>query len=457
MLFEYAPNETDIENLHDQTLALLARTGVRLCHQEARDLFQKAGAKIDGETVKIPPILVEQALTSVAPAFSLRARNEENSIVVGEGRPVFGPTVGVVFVSDPKQGRRHSTAKDHEDLLKLSQTSPYCALACAGLIYPDAYRGKEGLIQQMKNALLLSDKPVLALTQDQEIAEITLAMAALSMGDEGCYAMGICNTLSPLAWDEKMLGALMAFARAGQPVVAACCSILGLTSPIGIAETVVVNNAEVLAGVILTQLVREGTPVVYGNTSAAVDMRTMAIALGAPEYAQIEAIGRALARRYGLPYRSGGGLTDAKVVDAQAGVESALNLAVAVANHNDLIFHALGSMESFLSVSYEKWLLDEETLGRLVHMTASPAPAADTPALAAEVGIMGSYLTHPTTFAQYKAVLHTPPLANRDNYESWAAKDTSLLREASRLIASRINAYEQPPTDKKIAAKLNRF
>lgn len=453
-------DDNELARIHEATMKVLAEEGVAILWPEAVEIFRRHGAKVDGKKVYIPSGLVEESLAAAPASFTLSARNPAQDLTIGLGQaPLYAPTVGVVFVLEPDYRRRPATVADQENFLRFSQLSDVCALSCGGLVYPQELQGRSGLLTQMYNALVLSDKPVLGLSQDGEIARRSLAMAALARGDSsGLYTLAIINSFSPLAWDEKMLQALVAYAEKGQPIVVTCCSLMGLSSPLGIGETVVCNNAELLAGITLAQLVNPGTPVVYGNTSTAVEMRQMNCTLGAPEYALISALSGQLARYYCLPYRSGGGLSDAKAVDAQAGVESALNLKQARDAGVNLMFHALGAMDSFLSISYEKWLLDEETIGRIDRLyNGAPPLQEDLLASIGQVGAMGNYLDHETTFANYNSLLYTPPLANRDNYEVWRAKGETFLAHTSQKVSERLAAYEQPYLEKSVAKQLRSF
>ena len=453
-------SQNEIERIHAATLDVLAEQGIAVFCPEARDIFKKHGASIDDKIVRIPSSMVEKALKTVPPKFTLKARNQENTITIGMDQKIqYAPTVGVLFVIDSMGRRRPARPDDHENLIKLSQLSSLCALSCAGLIYPQEFQGPEGLMTQMYHALTLSDKPILGLSQDGEIAKRSIEMAALATGtDTGCYIMAIINSLSPLAWDEKMLRSLITYAQKGQPIVVTCCSMLGLSSPMGIAETVVCNNAEILAGVVLSQLVNAGTPVVYGNTSTSVDMRNMSCTLGSPEYAQISALSGQMASYYNMPFRSGGSLTDAKAVDAQAGVESALSLQAAEENGVHLMFHALGAMDSFLSVSYEKWLLDEETICRLERLNTPIAPLReDIAEIIGGIGSMGNYLYHETTAANFHDLLYVPPLSSRDHYDVWRQKQITLPQQAEKLIKSRLERYEKPYMEAGVKKALKKY
>jgi len=281
-------------------------------------------------------------------------------------------------------------------------------------------------------------------------------IAAGNMGEH--YIIGIVNSLSPMAWDERMLEGIWAYAGKRQPLVITCCSMAGFTSPTTLATTLVQNNAEILAGIILAQLINPGTPVVYGNTSTVTDMQTMNLCIGAPEYALLSTASAQLARFYGLPYRSGGGLTDAKEVDAQAGIEAMTNLLYTMANNVDFVLHSVGIMESFLCINYEKWIMDEEILGRILRMLRGvgelPDGAVD---LLSEVDPSGHFLDQPDTLLNFRNVFFRPALSDRSNWDSWVKKKKSFREAVHEIWKSRLMNFTPPELPLATETELKRY
>jgi len=455
-----ALTQEQLGEIHQATLDLLEKKGVAIHHTPSRRLFQQYGALVEGETVRIPETLVAEFLKKAPRSFSVAGRNPVRNIQIGEEyQPVLGPAAGAVFVSDLEKGRRPGGLKDLQNLLALSQLSDYIGVATAGILTPADLAPENQHLTQLWETVKMSDKPIIGLSLGAKISEDSIQMARIAAGDQGAhYVIGIVNSLSPLAWDERMLEAIWAYAGKGQPLVIACCSMAGFTSPTTLASTLVQNNAEVISGMLLAQLIHPGTPVVYGNTSTITDMLTMNLCIGAPEYALLSTACAQLARFYGVPYRSGGGLTDAKEVDAQAGIEATTNLLFTMANNVDFVLHALGIMESFLSISYEKWVMDEEIWGRMLHICrgigALPGGAVD---LLSTVGSTGHYLDQPDTLLNFRHVFSRPALSDRGNWDSWVKKKKTYPEAAHEIWQARVRNFTPPALPPQVESELKQY
>ncbi len=233
--------------------------------------------------------------------------------------------------------------------------------------------------------------------------------------------LGLINSLSPLAYGTEMLEALVAYARARQPVVIAALMMAGSTGPVTLAGMLATQTAELLAGTALTQIVSPGTPVVFGSTSTNIDMKSGALAIGSPELSQMIAAHAQLARYYGLPSRSGGALTDASYPDAQAGFESMLALLTTVNCGLDFVMHAGGILSSYLAFSYEKFVLDDEMCGmvRRLHRGIAVTPETLAYDVIANVGPGGNYLMETHTVKRCRKEFWQPALCDRGGLEGW--------------------------------------
>jgi trimethylamine--corrinoid protein Co-methyltransferase len=234
----------------------------------------------------------------------------------------------------------------------------------------------------------------------------------------------------------------------------------GLSGPINLAGALALQNAEILAGLTLAQLIRTGTPVVYGSASAPIDMKTGALAIGAPELSIIIAATARMARFYNLPCRCGGGLTDAHIPDAQAAEESAFNLLAAVQNGSNFILHACGILSSYMAMSYEKFLLDEEALAMIRRMMLPIEVSDDTLNLdmIEEVGIGGQFLTQPKTIDLCWTEFFVPEIMKRKNYPKWQNEGRHRIDEiASHVVQRRLSDYQKPDIDATIASQLSDF
>jgi trimethylamine--corrinoid protein Co-methyltransferase len=234
----------------------------------------------------------------------------------------------------------------------------------------------------------------------------------------------------------------------------------GGSGPVTLDGVLALQNAEILAGITLAQLVRPGVPVVYGSTSSAMDMKTGALSIGAPELSKNIHLTAQMARFYNLPSRSGGSLTDALAVDAQAGAESALALSTAARSGINFILHSCGILGSYIAMSFEKFLIDEEVCGMVRNML-KPLALTDESIdinVIKEVGIGGQYLTHPKTFQLCRTEFFMPTLMSRKNPDAWMKAGKKRIDElAEDKVAQRLASYERPEIDPGIEKKLTEY
>ncbi|NPV28650.1 MAG: trimethylamine--corrinoid methyltransferase [Firmicutes bacterium] len=449
--------DKQIEELHSKTLDLLETMGVTFHHRESRELLARHGAEVDGSVVKIPARLVEEALSLAPSEFTLIARNRDRSVRIGNGSLVFVPTGGEVYVHDIKNGRRPGTLQDLINFIKLEQSSEHIEISDASIVDPADLRGDAKVCISMLECIRNSDKPLEGMSDGRRQSEICLEMARIATepADGEFFIIAIVNSFSPMGWDNSMLEAIHTYAGAGQPVVVTACSMAGLTSPASLAGTLVQNNAEILAGIVLAELIKPGTPVVYGNTSSIADMKTTILCTGAPENALILTAACQLARYYKLPFRGGGGLTDAKVVDVQAGIEATTNLLFTFANKVDYVLHGLGMVDSFLTVSYEKWIVDDEICGRIKRLLRGIESLTDDDIQSIrETGFAGNFLEHPSTITRFRTEFYTPVVSDRTNWSTWSASGKSVLDSAHETWKKRLAEFVAPDLPKAIEKSL---
>ncbi len=263
----------------------------------------------------------------------------------------------------------------------------------------------------------------------------------------------LINSLSPLQFSEEMAGSLIEMARANQACVIASLIMAGSSGPVTLSGVLTLQNAEILAGLTLAQRVRPGVPVVYGSTSSAMDMKTGGLSQMVSATAQ-------MAKFYNLPSRSGGGLTDAHLPDAQAGIESALALSTAMRNGIHFILHTAGILGSYIAMSYEKFLLDEEIAG-VVKKMIQPIEVTDE-AIDVEmiqtVGIGGQYLTQPKTFQRCRTEFYLTRMMNRQNQAGWHAAGAKRVDQvAADRLHQRLAVYEKPDIDPSVEKDLSAY
>jgi trimethylamine--corrinoid protein Co-methyltransferase len=371
----------DIEHIHRTSMKLLANVGVEFPDDKAVAVFKKHGFRIDGHKVYASEDQVMSALDTVPAQFTFHARNPDRNVTVGDGEPVFAPAYGAPFLVDVDVGRRVPTMEDYDNLARLAHALPNQDLSGHLMVEPGDVPALTAHLRMLHASMIHSDKPFIGSAEGRAGARHTMEMASILFGEEvreRPVTMGLINSLSPLGFSSEMLRALMEYARWRQPVMIAALAMAGSTAPITLAGVLAMQNAELLAGIVLAQLISPGTPVVFGSTSTNIDMKTGALAIGSPELSMMILAHVQMARHYGLPSRSGGALTDASSPDAQAGFESMLGLLTAVNSGADFVLHAAGILSSYLAFSYEKFVLDDEMCGMVRRLRRGLAVTPET-------------------------------------------------------------------------------
>jgi trimethylamine--corrinoid protein Co-methyltransferase len=310
--------------------------------------------------------------------------------------------------------------------------------------------------------ITLCDKPFMGSPVSKAGAEDCIDMASIVWGGkeklkEGPVTVSLITPLSPLRYTAEMTGSVITLARYNQACIFGALLMAGSSAPLSVAGLLVQQNAEILAGVTLTQLVRPGAPVIVGGTSGILDMRTGALSMGAPEVAKISSATVQMAKFYNLPARSGCAVTDAHFPNAQAGFESALNLYVALQNGSNFILHAAGILGAYNAMSFEKFIIDEELCSQILE-SLKPVTITDESIdldLIKEVGIGGNYLTHPKTYEQCRTAFYLSNLVNRRGFSEWQADGAKPINDrATEILNERLSKYVKPDIDPQIEKDL---
>jgi trimethylamine--corrinoid protein Co-methyltransferase len=449
--------------IHEASMQVLSDVGVTFNDTEALEIFSANGFRIEGKTVFMNDARVSKALDSAPSRFALTARNPEKSVAIGEDDFVFVPGYGAPFVSLPDGGQREATMTDYDNFCKLVQTSPFIDMNGFMMVEPGDVASATAHLDMLFSSIVLCDKPFMGSPVSRQGARDCVEMAAIVWGgrdklaDTGPVTVSLINSLSPLQFSDEMAGSLIELARANQACVVASLIMAGSSGPVTLAGVLALQNAEILAGITLAQLVNTGVPVIYGSTSSAMDMRTGGLAIGCPELSMVVSATAQMADFYQLPSRSGGGLTDAHVPDAQAGGESALALSTAARSGINFILHAAGIQGSYIAMSFEKFLIDEEMCGILRKVT-HPIDCSDDAIdidMIKTVGIGGQYLTQPKTFQLCRTEFYNTDFFNRQNHAGWKAGGAKRIDEAATArLSQRLAAYEKPPIDPDVEAAL---
>ena len=442
--------QADLELIHENVLDILEKTGLAFHHEPALEIFRKAGCRLDGAKVFLPRKLVEEQRRLAPSSFTVYGRTPERDVVFDRDSFVTIPCYGSPYVHHLGEERRDSTRDDFVKFTQLTQASPHLDLAsgvpCEMSDQPLETRDRE----YIRTILELSDKPFVV-SKTAGVLKSALDLACILYGSPDDLRqkprfMAITDSMPPLAYDDTMSELLMFCAEHGIPQRIGGLGQSGLTTPVTWPGLLSQMMAEALAGIVLAQLIRPGTPVLINNSSSATDMKTLGLSVGAPESA-LNCIGTAqMARFYGLPCRSGGAISDSKVADAQAGAETMMNLLTSALSGANFILHACGILEAYLVSSLEKFVLDEEccAMVRRIRQGAPVNEASLARQAIGEVGPQGNYLTHKHTTKNYKS-LFQPSLFNRDNFGKWVGAGSKDCAEAARdLWRKRIGEFVAP-------------
>ncbi|MEW5816445.1 MAG: trimethylamine methyltransferase family protein, partial [Spirochaetota bacterium] len=354
---------------------------------------------------------------------------------------------------------------NYNTFCKLVQTSRYINMNGFMMVEPQDVPAAHAHLHMLFSNIILSDKAFMGSPVSRQGARNALDMAGIVWGTKDNIKnkpvmVSLINSLSPLKYSQAMCSSLIEFAKYGQPVVIASLIMAGTSGPIKLPGVLTLQNAEILAGLTLAQMINPGTPVIYGSASAITDMKTGGLAAGAVETSNIIAATAQIARYYNLPSRGGGALTNAHVPDIQAGIESAVSLLISARSGINFILHSCGILNSYLSMSFEKFLIDEELCG-MVKRLLSPMKITDDEiglATIKEVGIGGEYLSQPLTIELCKTEFFPSEVLYRNSYEMWDKGGRKRADETARqILKERIAGYEKPPIDEGIEKALAEY
>jgi trimethylamine---corrinoid protein Co-methyltransferase len=445
---------------------ILEEVGVEFRNDaDALRRFRDAGADIQGERVRFPRGMCRSIVQASAPRqFTQYARNPERNVEIGGMHTVFAPNYGSPFVRDLDGGRRYGTIEDFRNLVKLTYVSPYLhhsgGTVCEPVDVPVNKRHLDMVYAHMR----YSDKPFMGSVTAPERARDTVSMARILFGDayleDHAVILSLINANSPLVWDSVMLGAARAYAEANQATLLTPFILAGAMAPVTAAGVAAQTLAEALAGMAFVQLVRPGAPVVLGSFASSMSMQSGAPTFGTPEPALVLYVMASLARRLGVPFRSGGSLCASKIADAQAAYESAATLQPTVLGGVNFVLHAAGWLEGGLTVGYEKFILDADQCGMMGVFVKGVDMSENGQALDAIRGNEPGthYLGTAHTLANFETAFYRSDIADNNSYEQWQ-EDGSLdaAQRANAIWKRQLAEYEAPPLDDALDEALLEF
>lgn len=454
-----------VELIHKASMRLLSNPGILIVdYPPARETFRVNGAKVEGDVVKIDEDTLMHFLRMAPSTFTQIARNPANSLEFGGRTTIFAPVYGPPFAGSLDIGRRRATLEDFRNFAKLTYMAEQMHHNGGTLCEPNDVDVRERHLDMLMAHITLSDKAFMGSVTHADNARDTVTLSRILFGAEAVArnpaTISLINASSPMRFDDRMFGALEVYAHAGQAVLVTPFIIAGAMSPTTMAATIAQQNAEALFGMCYAQMVNPGTPVVYGSFLANIDMKSGAPCFGTAEDALALYAGAQMARRYGIPYRSGGNFTASRVPDAQAGYESASTIWPTIQSGTNFVLHAAGWLEGGLIAGYEKFILDLEMCGVVARLANGIGLEEEDFAWDAydEVGPGQHFLGAQHTMRHYDTAFYRHKVFSMDNYEKWEAegKIDPVLR-ANGIWKQMLKDYQQPHLDEGIAEELNAF
>lgn len=438
--------------------------------EEALALCKQHGADVQGERVRFPRGMCRSIIQASAPReFTQFARNPANNVQIGGDNMVLVPGYGPPFVRNVDEGRRYARLEDFQSFVKLAYMAPALhhsgGTLCEPVDVPVPKRHLDMLYAHMR----YSDKCFMGSVTAAERAEDSVEMARILFGDqftdpdtgaERTCIVSLINANSPLTFDATMLGAAKAYARANQGTVISPFILAGAMSPVTVAGTSAQILAEAMAGMAFVQLVRPGAPVVFGTFSSSISMQSGAPTFGTPEPALVINTAAALARRLGVPFRSGGGLCASKIADAQAGYEAANTLNSAVTAGVNFMLHTAGWLEGGLVMGYEKFILDADQAGMIQAFCNGVDMSENGQALDAirEVGPGQHFLGCAHTQANFQTAFYRSSTADNNSFEQWESEGSlDANQRANKLYKKWLAEYQEPGLDPAVDEALQAY
>lgn len=453
-----------LDKLDQAWRRLITEVGVEFMSDKALDLFREAGQKVEGNTVFLDPEFVLAQVAKAPKEFDVQARNPANSVHIGGDSMAFGAVYGPPFVREGEV-RRDGTFEDYKNFLRLAQGFSVLDSAGGVVTEPNDTPLDSRHLDMNLALMTLTDKMYMGNVVTGENARDTIKMGEILFGGRDAIektpvSISLINCNSPLRWDDRMLDALFEYCAAAQPVVLTPFILMGAMSPVTIPAALTQQITEALSGIALAQLIRPGCPVIFGSFLSNIDMQSGSPTFGTPESGIGLLCTGQIARHFGLPFRSGGGLTSSQVADAQAGYEAVMTLLPTFLAGTNWVMHTAGWLEGGLVASFEKFVVDCQIVEMLQHEFTPLEIDEGSLAFDAhvEVGHGGHFLGSMHTMERFRTCFYRPFLSSSENYERWmrgGALDTNA--RAGAVVRKKLEEYEQPPLDDAIRAELEEY
>jgi len=446
----YRPlTEDSIIKIDRTVMRVIEEVGFEVNSEAALNLFEQAGAWVDREQcrVRLPQAKARKLIGIAPPEVRLCGQEEKNDIYLGGNRVYTGTGGTALYIYEPAtRQKRPATLQDLKRIARLVNRLDNIHLFMLPT-YPNELPIEQVDVNRFFAGLDNTTKHIMGGVYTLDGIKQVLRMAEMVAGspeklEERPLVSMIACSISPLKMDANYGDLVIEIAQRGIPLVCPAEPLCGATSPITLAGNLVIQTADSLMGVMLTQIVKPGTPVIFGSVATNTNLSDFKYLAGSVEMGLLNAAGAQMAQFYHLPFYATGGMTDSKVLDAQSGYESAItSLLCALAGAN-FIHDAAGMMEFAMTACYEKFVIDSEILGMVMRAVAGIRVSDDTLAfdLIKEVGPGGNFVAARHTRRFMRREHYRPTLSDQNSREEWEAKGGKAIwqkagEKAKRLIA----------------------
>ena len=454
-------NEEQIERIDKASLYILENIGVHFRDPIALADWRSAGAKVVNETVYLDQHLLRELISTIPSCFTFHARDPDKNLPFGNDCGIFVPMTGAPYLLDLENVRRNPTLEDLGNFHKLAQMLPAMHSSAHHIVEPYDHPISQRHLRITYSSMRYSDKTFMGMTTSPKNAEDVMAMCDILFGndfiDDHPVVTGNCNGNSPLVWDETMLGAMRAFCRRKQPVLCSPFVLGGANTPASIAPAVAQLNAEALSALAYTQVIKKGSPAIYGHYLSTVSMKSGAPMAGTPEISLMNMMVGQMARFYDIPWRTSNTLGGAKTFDAQAGYESATTLMAVIMSGANYFWHSAGWNEAGMHCSIAKFIVDAEQCAMAYRMAEGINWEDFEEGLKAieDIGPGGHYLGHPHTLKNFQRAFFMPEMFDNNSIEQWQAEGSLEINERALKHAKKLlKEYEEPVLDEAVHEEL---
>jgi trimethylamine--corrinoid protein Co-methyltransferase len=463
-------DEESLVKIEQATDIILAEIGIEFRDDaETVGLFREAGGQVTrisetASNIKFEPGLIREILKTAPPRFTQHARNPARSVEIGGDAMVLAPSYGSPFVMDMDRGRRYGTMADFENFVKLAQSSPWLHHSGGTICEPTDIPVNKRHLDLVYAHMRYSDRAFLGSITAPERATDSIEMCRVLFGTDfvadNCVIMGNFNSTSPLIWDGISTRGIRIYAEAGQGSILLPFLLGGAVSPVTMPGAIAQSMAESMVGCALTQLVRPGAPAILASFLSSISLRSGSPTFGTPEPALGSLVIGQLARRLKLPLRCAGNFSTSKLPDAQAMTQSMMSMMSAVQCGANYILHSAGFLDSLLSMSYEKFMLDSDLCGELHSYLNGFEINDDTLGVdALREGGPGEHMFGSAhTLAHYESAYWDSGMNDDQPFESWSEQGSEdSMRRANRKWKKTLEDYQVPPMDEATDEALKDF